>query len=142
MLDAANPSGLQNYWKSNFLRELSDGAIDTFVEHSARVTSARTQILIEDLHGTVNRVGRDETAFPTGMLTTTLTACAPRSTIAGLQPSACAAGLTVVEPLWYDVGQVTRMDAHRIPHRAFLPRPRDCICPWAKARVPSPFRPV
>ncbi len=61
--DAANPPGLLTYWKSSFLRELSNAAIDTFAEHCARLPSPMTQVLIEDLHGAVNRVGKDETAF-------------------------------------------------------------------------------
>ena len=32
LLDAAVPDGNQNYWKSAFLRELSDEAIDVIVE--------------------------------------------------------------------------------------------------------------
>ena len=31
MLDAAAPHGNRSYWKSNFLRDLPDEAIDTFV---------------------------------------------------------------------------------------------------------------
>jgi FAD/FMN-containing dehydrogenase len=37
LLDAAFPDGNQNYWKSTFLRELSDDAIAVLVEHANRV---------------------------------------------------------------------------------------------------------
>jgi FAD/FMN-containing dehydrogenase len=63
LLDAANPPGMQNYWKWNGLRELGDGAIDTIVEHAARVPSPRTVILIDQLHGVASRVPPSETAF-------------------------------------------------------------------------------
>src|SRR5439155_16904558 len=33
MLDPACPYGIRSYWKSSFLRDLSDDAIDTFVSH-------------------------------------------------------------------------------------------------------------
>ena len=51
LVDAANPPGMQNYWKGNLLRELSDGIIDALVEHAARVPSPRSVILIDQLHG-------------------------------------------------------------------------------------------
>ena len=63
LVDAANPPGLQNYWKWNGLRELSDAAIDAIVEHAARVPSPRTVILIDQLHGAASRVAPHETAF-------------------------------------------------------------------------------
>ena len=34
LLDGAVPDGNQNYWKSTFLRELSDEAIDDIVSHA------------------------------------------------------------------------------------------------------------
>lgn len=63
LLDAANPPGLQNYWKWNGLRELSDDAINAIVEHAARVPSKRTVILIDQLHGAASRVAPSATAF-------------------------------------------------------------------------------
>ncbi|MGH3146313.1 MAG: FAD-binding oxidoreductase [Rubrobacter sp.] len=62
LIDAANPPGMQNYWKGNLLRELSDGAIDAIVERAARVPSPRTVVLIDQLHGAVSRVAPSETA--------------------------------------------------------------------------------
>ncbi len=62
-LDAAVPPGLQNYWKSDYLRELSDKAIDTIADHVRRATSPLTQVHIHHIAGMVSRVGRDENAF-------------------------------------------------------------------------------
>ncbi len=61
--DASYPPGLLNYWKSNFLKDLSDEAIDTLITHFATVPSPLSSVAIEHLGGAVGRVGRDETAF-------------------------------------------------------------------------------
>jgi FAD binding domain/Berberine and berberine like len=63
LLDAAVPDGNQNYWKSAFLRELSDEAIDTLVNHANQATSPLTAILVEQYGGAAGRVGEHDTAF-------------------------------------------------------------------------------
>jgi FAD/FMN-containing dehydrogenase len=63
LVDAANPPGMQNYWKGNLLRELGDGAIDAIVDHAARVPSPRSIVLIDQLHGAASRVAPSEAAF-------------------------------------------------------------------------------
>ena len=57
-----NRPGLRNYWKSNYLQDLSDGAIDVLVDHYATVPAPYTHLVIEHLGGAVSRVGPDETA--------------------------------------------------------------------------------
>jgi UDP-N-acetylenolpyruvoylglucosamine reductase len=57
------PKGLQHYWKASFARELSDGAIKVHAEHGAKVPSIQTAVHLYPLHGAVQRVGADETAF-------------------------------------------------------------------------------
>src|SRR5262249_26588101 len=64
MLDAAYPRGALNYWKSNFLMELSDAAIATMVECFARCPTPMGQLLLEHVHGAVTRVDAGATAFP------------------------------------------------------------------------------
>jgi hypothetical protein len=64
MLDDAYPEGLPNYWKANFLAELSDGAIDTMVQRFASCPSPMTSILLEHFHGAVSRVPVEATAVP------------------------------------------------------------------------------
>lgn len=64
MLDPAAPFGLRSYWKSRFLRELPDAAIDTFVQHAEKSTSPRSLAILEHAHGAVSRVRPDATAFP------------------------------------------------------------------------------
>jgi hypothetical protein len=63
LLDAAFPDGNQNYWKSTFLRELSDDAILVLVEHANRATSPLSGVTIEYYGGVASRVGASETAF-------------------------------------------------------------------------------
>lgn len=64
MLDPAYPKGALNYWKSSFLRELSDEAIDTMIECFARCPTPMGQLLMEHLHGAATRVPVNDTAFP------------------------------------------------------------------------------
>ena len=63
MLDAAYPKGALNYWKSNFLSQLSDDAIDTIVDCFARCPTPMGQMLLEYFHGAATRVKPDATAF-------------------------------------------------------------------------------
>jgi Berberine and berberine like len=63
LLDAAFPDGNQNYWKSTFLRELSDDAIYVLVEHANRATSPLSGVVIEYYGGVASQIGVSETAF-------------------------------------------------------------------------------
>lgn len=64
MLDAGYPKGALNYWKSSFLRELSDDAIDAAIECFGACPTPMGQMLLEHFHGAATRVGVSETAFP------------------------------------------------------------------------------
>ncbi|GGH59679.1 FAD-linked oxidase [Comamonas phosphati] len=64
MLDAGYPKGALNYWKSNFLTELSDAAIATMIDCFARCPTPMGQLLLEHFHGAVTRVDVSDTAFP------------------------------------------------------------------------------
>jgi FAD/FMN-containing dehydrogenase len=64
MFDPGFPAGRLNYWKSSFLRELSDEAIDTLVARLAAFPSPLSAFALEPLGGAVSRVGVDQTAFP------------------------------------------------------------------------------
>jgi FAD/FMN-containing dehydrogenase len=64
MLDAGFPKGALNYWKSSFLAQLSDDAIDTMVDCFARCPTPMGQLLLEHFHGAATRVGVSDTAFP------------------------------------------------------------------------------
>ena len=56
--------GLRNYWKSHDFTELSDGAIDTWIEYVGTLPSPHTEIFVGHLGGATNRVSPDATAFP------------------------------------------------------------------------------
>ena len=63
LLDGAFPDGTFNYWKSTFIKDLSDAAIDTIIEHGNRARSPLSGIVIEFYCGAANRIGDSETAF-------------------------------------------------------------------------------
>jgi FAD/FMN-containing dehydrogenase len=64
MADFLWPRGLCGYWKSNFLKSLSDGAIDTILDFYAKSPSPRTVVVIEhDGDGAWSRVPEDATSF-------------------------------------------------------------------------------
>ncbi len=64
LLDETAPEGALNYWKSSFIRELSDELIDTLVERFPACPAPLGQILIEHFHGAVTRVDPAATAVP------------------------------------------------------------------------------
>jgi FAD/FMN-containing dehydrogenase len=65
MFEPFFPPGRHTYVKSNFLRELSDGAIATISEWAGKSPSPYTFApFFEHWHGAVSRVGVTETAFP------------------------------------------------------------------------------
>ena len=59
----AGALGTRNYWRSSFLRELSDGVLDVFVERAEEMPRPGSMFLIEHLGGAIARVGQNETAF-------------------------------------------------------------------------------
>jgi FAD/FMN-containing dehydrogenase len=64
MADFAFPPGLRNYWKSGYLKGLSDGAIDVLVAFMERVPSPHTVIVLEhNGDGALERVPDSATAF-------------------------------------------------------------------------------
>ena len=55
MLDPAFPKGALNYWKAQFLIDLSDEAIRTLVRSFEACPSPMSHIVIEHLHGAATR---------------------------------------------------------------------------------------
>jgi FAD/FMN-containing dehydrogenase len=62
LLDGAFPKGALNYWKSQFLTDLSDASIKTLVECFDACQLPMSQIVIEHFHGAASRVGVSDTA--------------------------------------------------------------------------------
>ena len=59
----AFPWNNRNYWKSSYLREFPDAAVDRVVDYANRSQSALSVIVIEYYSGAVSRVAADATAF-------------------------------------------------------------------------------
>ena len=64
MFDDAFPPGLLNYWKSSFMQDLGDEAIDLLVDRFAATPSILDSMFLEHFHGAVCRVGVSDTAVP------------------------------------------------------------------------------
>ncbi len=63
MYNPLYPPGRLNYWKSSFVKELSDEAIVTMIEYFADAPSPFSAVALEQLGGAVSHVSKDETAF-------------------------------------------------------------------------------
>jgi FAD/FMN-containing dehydrogenase len=61
--DALVPPGLQHYWKANFVKELTDEAIDAHLEHGPKVPVVNSTVHIYPINGACHRVAPDATAF-------------------------------------------------------------------------------
>jgi FAD/FMN-containing dehydrogenase len=58
-----NPRGYRNYLKTNYLKDLSDDAIDIMVERYMRVPAPFSHIVVEHMGGAVSRMDRQATAY-------------------------------------------------------------------------------
>jgi FAD/FMN-containing dehydrogenase len=63
MLDGGNQPGFQNYWKAEFIDELTDEVVDVLVEHANRISSPLTQLLVLPGGGAYARVDPSATAL-------------------------------------------------------------------------------
>ena len=63
MFEAGSPAGFRNYWRSNFMTELSDAAIDVMIARTDELPHPMSMTFIENLGGAVGRVGANDTAF-------------------------------------------------------------------------------
>jgi FAD/FMN-containing dehydrogenase len=57
------PAGLQHYWKANFVKELTDEAIEAHLEHGPKVPAVNSTVHIYPINGACHRVAPDATAF-------------------------------------------------------------------------------
>jgi len=62
--DGGFPSGRLHYWKSGWLREVTDGAIDTLLRFLPQMPSSASSVGLQQLHGVASRVAPSATAFP------------------------------------------------------------------------------
>jgi FAD/FMN-containing dehydrogenase len=61
--DALVPPGLQHYWKANFVKELTDDAIDAHLRFGPEVPVVNSTVHIYPINGACHRVASDATAF-------------------------------------------------------------------------------
>ena len=64
IMNDAMPAGQRVYWRSSFLHDLTDEAIDTIVAQSEAQPSPLSASIVEFYGGAVNRVGAGDTAYP------------------------------------------------------------------------------
>jgi len=63
LFDPFFPKGLQWYWKGDFVKSLSDEAIDTHIAQAAAAPSPLCLMHLYPIDGAVHRVKKDETAW-------------------------------------------------------------------------------
>jgi hypothetical protein len=61
--DEGYPRGRRHYWKASFLRDLSDGAIETVLSYASQIPSAFSGIGLQQMGGLASRVSPTATAF-------------------------------------------------------------------------------
>ena len=63
MFDGLYPKGMQWYWRGDFVKTLSDAAIDAHLEQAAKTPSELSLMHLYPIDGAVHRIGKDETAW-------------------------------------------------------------------------------
>jgi hypothetical protein len=63
LADQNNPDNTHNYWKSVFLNDLYDDAIDCLIAHANRIRSPLSYAIVQVLGGAIAKVGEADTAF-------------------------------------------------------------------------------
>jgi FAD/FMN-containing dehydrogenase len=63
LFDPLLPKGLQWYWKGDFVKELSDAAIEAHLEHTRKAPTELSIMHMYPIDGAVHRVGRNQTAW-------------------------------------------------------------------------------
>jgi FAD binding domain/Berberine and berberine like len=62
--DEGFPSGRLHYWKSGWLSDLTDGAIETLTQFVPRMPSSASGVGMQQMHGVASRIAPSATAFP------------------------------------------------------------------------------
>lgn len=63
MFDGLYPKGMQWYWRGDFVKTLSDEAIEAHLEQAAKTPSELSLMHLYPIDGAVHRVGKDETPW-------------------------------------------------------------------------------
>jgi len=62
--DEGFPFGRLHYWKSGWLRDLTDGAIETLMQFVPHMPSLASGVGLQQMHGSASRISPAATAFP------------------------------------------------------------------------------
>jgi hypothetical protein len=62
--DDGFPSGRLHYWKSGWLRDLTDGAIETLMQFVPEMPTSASGVSLQQMHGVASRIAPSDTAFP------------------------------------------------------------------------------
>jgi hypothetical protein len=62
LLDATQPKGRRNYWKSEYLPGLDSEILSKLIEHAERIVSPHSVILVFPVDGALNRLSNDHSA--------------------------------------------------------------------------------
>jgi len=63
LFDPLYPPGLQQYWRADFVRELSDAAIGRHLEHASKLPTPLSTAHLYPIDGAAHRVGKSDTPF-------------------------------------------------------------------------------
>jgi len=63
LFDALYPPGLQWYWRADFVKELSDAAVERHAYHGAMLPTMHSTMHLYAIDGAAHRVGKNDTAF-------------------------------------------------------------------------------
>src|SRR6516162_269392 len=75
LFDPLLPTGMQWYWKADFVKELPDRAIELHVEHFGKAPTELSVAHLYPIDGAVHKVGRHETAWNCRDATWSLVIC-------------------------------------------------------------------
>jgi FAD/FMN-containing dehydrogenase len=63
LFDALYPPGLQWYWRADFVKELSDQAVDLHLKYAAQLPTGHSTMHLYPINGAAHRVGKNDTAW-------------------------------------------------------------------------------
>ncbi|MEO8397756.1 MAG: BBE domain-containing protein, partial [Chloroflexota bacterium] len=63
LFDAIYPPGLQWYWRADFVKEISDQAVDLHLKYAAQLPTGHSTMHLYPINGVAQRVGQQDTAW-------------------------------------------------------------------------------
>lgn len=63
LFDFIYPKGLQWYWRADFVKEISDEAVDLHLKYAAQLPTGHSTMHLYPINGAAHRVGKNDTAW-------------------------------------------------------------------------------